>query len=55
MESELTARISKIVKEQETILEEQEGIRHDIDETEIKSYLNEAIEEVRKAKKESGI
>jgi len=55
MEIELTAKISKIVKEQESILEKQAGVRQDMDESEVKSYLNEALEEVKKAKKESGI
>jgi len=54
MESEMTAKISKIVEEQKSTLEKQAGVLQDVDESEIKSYLNEALEEVKKAKKGSG-
>ena len=52
MESELTARILKVVKEQEISLEEQAGIRQEMNVNEARSYLDEALAEVRKANKE---
>ena len=54
MESELTARILKVVKEQEINLEEQAGIRQEMDVHEARSYLNEAIEEVKRANEAPG-
>ena len=54
MESELNSRILKVVKEQEINLEEQVGIRQEMDVSEARSYLNEAIEEVKRARKAPG-
>jgi hypothetical protein len=49
MEDELQGRVMKLVKEQHVALTEQTGVEPSLSEVEIKQYLNETINEIKKS------
>lgn len=48
MEDELQRRVIKIVKEQHDVLTHQTGIEPSLDEHELKQYLYETIQEIKR-------
>ena len=51
MQLELEQRVTKIVKEQEEEMEKQTEIKPSLTEEDMKSYLNEVVQEVKASKK----
>jgi len=54
MEQEIERRVISMTKENEDILANETGVEPSLSETEVKEYLREVIEEVRKGKVQNG-
>jgi Tfp pilus assembly PilM family ATPase len=49
MEDELQRRVMKLAKEQHEVLAQQTGVEPSLDEDELKQYLNETIQEIKRS------
>ncbi len=52
MEQELQNRISKISREQEEALKEKAGVKYSMSEEDVKEYVEELVEEMRKVRQQ---